>query len=694
MRKDVLSFPDCNKEDRMNRRLCHTLIYFLPLILVFPVFSGEKYHNPGEVNQALKAWSTQYGKITKLINFGKSTSGNDILGLQIAAPNPGGSVPDGRPAVFVTANLEGNHLIGTEAALRLTEKLISGYEQDQKINKLLQNRTVFIAPLLNPDVADFYFEKIKFERSFTPSPIDDDLDGVIDEDGPDDLNNDGFITQMRVKDPEGTMLADPNESRLLRKADAKKGETGIYKVYSEGLDNDGDGLYNEDPKGGVELNRNFPHDFEYNVKRAGLHPFSEAETTALVKFMLSKSNIAMVLNFSSENSILNLQQTGKAQAGGNTVTASGAIAAMIGMEEGKEYEMEEAIDIINKSGLVPAGMEVNESLVAMIFGLGPAMTIDNQDMPYIQEIQKQYKDAIKEAELDYPENRAKGVIKGSFSAYCYFQFGVPVFSVDLWQVPEPKKEPQKDALTADKLKEMSSDEFIALGEEKIAAFLKEQNAPDNVKPAMVLEMVKSGRLKPAQMAEMLEQMPKKPRTEGEHPEAYILNWASDARKDQGFVDWKPFTHPTLGEVEIGGFLPYTKTVPPPELIESTLDFHTDFYIGLIDKLGEIELVKTDVETLGDGVYKLTAYYTNNGWFPTSTAQGRRARTAWPIRVELKLTDDQNLFSGNRVVTIPFIGGSGDVKKAEWTIQAKKGSKVSITAGSPRLGEIKTAVALQ
>jgi hypothetical protein len=669
-------------------------VYFVPLFLILPAFSAEKYHSPGEVNQALNTWSTQYGKISKLIDFGKSTSGNDILGLQIAAPGPGGRAPEKRPAVFVSANIEGNHLIGTEAALRLIEKLLTGYENDETITQLLQVRTVYVAPLLNPDVAGYFFEKVKFERSFTPLPIDDDVDGEVDEDGPDDLNKDGFITQMRVKDPEGKMMADPNESRLLRLADSKKGEKGIYKVYSEGIDNDGDGLYNEDPEGGVVLNRNFPHDFEYNVKRSGLHPISEAETLALVKFLLSKPNIAMILNFSSENTLLNIQQTGKAQAGGNTVTASGPLASMLGMETGKEYTIDEAIDIIKSSGLVPAGIEVDSSLIAMVFGLGPAMAIDNQDMPYIQEIQKQYKDALKEAELDYPENRAKGVVKGSFAAYCYFQYGVPVFSSDLWQVPEPKKEPEQDALTADKLKEMSAEDFVALGEEKIAAFLKEQGAPDNVKPATIIEMVKSGKLKPPQMAEMLENMPKKPTAEGEHPEAYILNWASSARGDKGFVEWEPFSHPTLGEVEIGGFLPYVKTVPPPDLIDGTLDFHTDFYIGLMRKLGEIELVKTDVETLGDGVFKLTAYYTNNGWFPTSTSQGRRARTAWPIRVELKLAQGQDLFSGNRVVMIPFIGGSGDVKKAEWTIRAIKGSKVSITAISPRLGELKTDVALQ
>ena len=678
----------------MNRRLFRTLILFTAVILVFPAFAAEKYHTPGDVDQVLKAWSAQYGKIAKLINIGKSTSGKDLLVLRIAAPKQGGWDPEKRPAVLVTANLEGNHLIGTEAALNLADRLLSGFGKDEKMTGLLEGRTVFIAPLLNPDVAGYYFEKLKYERPFTSLPVDDDIDGLTDEDGPEDLNKDGYITQMRIKDPEGTIMADPKEPRLLRQADPKKGERGTYKVYTEGIDNDGDGLYNEDPKGGIVLNRNFAHDFEYNVKRAGLHPFSEAETRALVKFMLANPNIAMVLNFSSENTFLNLQQTGQAQAGSSKVKASGAIASMLGMEPGKEYEIQEVIDIIQSSGLVPAGMEVDESLIAMIFGLGPAMNIDNQDMPYIQEVQKQYKDALKEANLDYPESRAKGVIKGSFAAYCYFQFGVPVFSSDLWQVPEPKKEPKEDALTADKLKDMTSDEFIALGEEKIAAFLKEQGAPDNVKPEMLINAVKSGKLKPAQMAKMLEQMPKKPQTEGEHPEAYILNWMEGAREDKGFSDWKPYTHPTLGEVEIGGFLPYAKTVPPPEIIDATIKFHVDFYIGLMGKLGQIEPVKTDVEVLGDGVYKLTAYYTNSGWFPTSTAQGRRARTAWPIRVELTLAKDQNLFAGNRVVTIPSIGGSGDVKKAEWTIRAKKGSKVSITASSPRLGELKTDVVLQ
>jgi hypothetical protein len=63
-------------------------------------------------------------------------------------------------------------------------------------------------------------------------------------------------------------------------------------------------------------------------------------------------------------------------------------------------------------------------------------------------------------------------------------------------------------------------------------------------------------------------------------------------------------------------------------------------------------------------------------------------------VELKTTDGQMIFAGRKLVTIPFINGSGDTKKAEWTIQGKKGSKITITAKSPRLGSVTTTVVLE
>jgi hypothetical protein len=271
---------------------------------------------------------------------------------------------------------------------------------------------------------------------------------------------------------------------------------------------------------------------------------------------------------------------------------------------------------------------------------------------------------------------------------------VQVFSTDLWAVPEPKKEPAKDVLTKEKLKEMTSEEFLALGEEKIEAFLKEQGAPPNFKAAMVINMVKSGKVTPKQMAEMMEKMPPRPAAGEDHPDTYIIKWSDSVLKGEGFVDWKPFKHPTLGNVEIGGFIPYLKATPPPSEIEKTVSFHADFYIDLMGRLPELEIKKTKVEAVDTDLYHVTVYFTNKGWFPTSTAQGRRARTSWPITVRLESIKDKSLFSGQPVVTLPFISGSGDTKKVEWTIRGKKGSKVTVTAKSPKLNSVTTTVTLQ
>jgi len=219
----------------------------------------------------------------------------------------------------------------------------------------------------------------------------------------------------------------------------------------------------------------------------------------------------MVLNFSTENTFLNLQQTGQARAAADKVKVPARFASFLGLDPDEEYTLKEIVDIINASGLT-GGQEVTESMVASFLGLGAAMSLDGEDMPFILEVQKDYKDALKKAELDYPENRAKGVRKGSFVAYCYFQYGVPVFSADLWAVPEPKKEPdekEKDALTMEKLKTMSPDDFLALDDKVIEDFLKEQGAPANFKASMVKDMVKAGKVTPEQMVKMMERMPKR-----------------------------------------------------------------------------------------------------------------------------------------------------------------------------------------
>jgi len=111
------------------------------------------------------------------------------------------------------------------------------------------------------------------------------MDDREDEDGADDIDRNGVITVMRARDPEGEWLALESEPRLMKKADPDKGEKGLYKLYPEGVDNDGDGQYGEDGPGGANVGVNFPHLFRYFSKDGGQWAGSESESLGLIRFV-------------------------------------------------------------------------------------------------------------------------------------------------------------------------------------------------------------------------------------------------------------------------------------------------------------------------------------------------------------------------------------------------------------------------
>jgi hypothetical protein len=213
-----------------------------------------------------------------------------------------------RPAMLVVAGVEGNDLIGCSVAVSLIEHLVERYESDIEIRKLLETTTVYVIPRLNSDAAEHFFARPKFETPLNGKSVDNDRDGLIDEDGPEDINGDGLITWMRIEDPEGEYILDPVDDRLLIKADHLKGEVGAWRYLTEGVDNDHDELWNEDGPGGVNFNRNFPHGFKFFAPDAGVHQVSEAETRALADFVVEHPNIGIVLTYGAAD---NLSKTPK-----------------------------------------------------------------------------------------------------------------------------------------------------------------------------------------------------------------------------------------------------------------------------------------------------------------------------------------------------------------------------------------------
>jgi hypothetical protein len=205
-----------------------------------------------------------------------------------------------KPALYVDGGLHAAELTGSAVATHLLMHLIAGYGTDPRVTNLLDTHAFYIRPKFNPDGSDLVLREDQALRS-SVHPVDDDHDGVADDDPAQDLNGDGWITDMRVPDPEGPWYADPADPRLLRRVpDGEAFPSGArrYRTQSEGVDDDGDGRINEDGIGGLDLNRNFPRNWEREHLQpgAGEFPLSEPETYAAVRFIQDHRNIVGIVH--------------------------------------------------------------------------------------------------------------------------------------------------------------------------------------------------------------------------------------------------------------------------------------------------------------------------------------------------------------------------------------------------------------
>ncbi len=202
-----------------------------------------------------------------------------------------------KPAYYYDGNIHAGELTAAEVALHFTWYVLDNYGSDPRVMRLLDTRTLYVRPKFNPDGADVALNTLHNPRS-TPRPYDEDVDGLRDEDPPNDLDGDGFITQMLVASPTGMWKRSAEDARVIvrRLIDELDGE--FFDVYSEGVDDDEDGDFNEDDVGGIDMNRNFPRNWglEFEQSGAGPYPLSEPETRATIEFFHAHRNITGVLH--------------------------------------------------------------------------------------------------------------------------------------------------------------------------------------------------------------------------------------------------------------------------------------------------------------------------------------------------------------------------------------------------------------
>ncbi len=240
-----------------------------------------------------------FPQLTKLYSIGTSVEGRALWCLEVTAFDHGEAAR--KPGMYIDGNIHGNEVQGGEVVAYTAWYLCHQYGRLATVTDLLEHNVFYLVPTINPDARDYWFHhqaNAHWPRSGF-KPVDNDHDGVADEDNYDDLDGDGSLCQMRIKDSHGRWKAHPDYPNLLmvRAADDEPGE---YTLLGwEGIDNDNDGRINEDPPGGYDMNRDWAWDWEpsYIQQGAMAYPFSLPETRAVAEFVSGHPNIAAMQSY-------------------------------------------------------------------------------------------------------------------------------------------------------------------------------------------------------------------------------------------------------------------------------------------------------------------------------------------------------------------------------------------------------------
>lgn len=265
----------------------------------------NRYYNHDGITDICKKIAAAHPDLAKLESIGKSYQGREMWLLTITDFKKG--KPEEKPAFYLDGNIHSNEVQGAEMALYTAWYLTETFKDITYIKELLADRVFYIVPTINPDGRDNFMKAPNSPHSPRSGmvPIDNDRDGKVNEDGFDDLDKDGNITQMIRKSATGRFKKDPNDPRRLMRA--KNDELGEYEVLgNEGIDSDGDGRVNEDGEGYYDPNRDWGWKWQPNPIQNGAYkyPFSLPENRNVRNFVMAHPNIAGAQSFHNNGGMI------------------------------------------------------------------------------------------------------------------------------------------------------------------------------------------------------------------------------------------------------------------------------------------------------------------------------------------------------------------------------------------------------
>ncbi|HUT18164.1 MAG TPA: M14 family metallopeptidase [Anaerolineae bacterium] len=197
----------------------------------------------------------------------------------------------------------------------------------------------------------------------------------------------------------------------------------------------------------------------------------------------------------------------------------------------------------------------------------------------------------------------------------------------------------------------------------------------------------------------------------EHPiedDLKMLKWSDEALEGKGYIDWYPFEHPQLGQVEFGGWdAQYAFRNPPPQFLAKEIAPFAEWLIWQSLISPRLELYEASAKPLGDGAYRVRVVVHNTGWLPSYvTKVATEKKRVRGVVCEIELPEGATLEAGKPREELGQLEGRAykpatpdaddateDRAKVEWVVHAPEGGTVKVTARHARAGKVVAHLAL-
>jgi len=191
----------------------------------------------------------------------------------------------------------------------------------------------------------------------------------------------------------------------------------------------------------------------------------------------------------------------------------------------------------------------------------------------------------------------------------------------------------------------------------------------------------------------------------------VFEWAHRVAPAEGYVDWKPFDHPQLGRVELGGWNRMAVfTNPPPAMREKEVARFPKWLLWQTLISPKLELREVNVTAAGADTWRVRLVVQNTGWLPSYVSKMAVKRNLLRgVLAEIELPAGARLVSGKLREELGELEGwaylhtgisfwpnkkaTADRAYVDWVVHGKAGSEIRLVAWHERAGRLETRVLL-